>query len=487
MALGVGIDLGTTYTKAAACRDGELSLVALESDRVDMPAVVSVTPDGLSCGEAALAGEHTVQGFRSRLGDPSPILVDATPYSPETLLAALLSETFSRITAARGERPERVVLTCPASWGPFRREQFDDVPVLAGVGSVVVVTEAQAVAGRWFSQQQSPIGTTVAVFDLGGDVLEATVLRATADRPEILGTPVGADRVAGNAFDDLLAERLAVSPQQARIVKHELHSADRAGGITRAEFDELIAPVVRSGVQSLRDAIQSSGVADTELAAVLLAGGSVQLPSVQEAVSASVQCPVVLLDEPAEAVALGAAELAGRELAQHSTAPKPAITATPSPRRPIWWAAIAALVVVVAVVTGLLISHGGKGKSASAGGANGSSIGSTSPASGSASIPVLPIPTGTGPVESYYVVATSYEGKPEFMYEIAQRFLGNGNRNAQIFALNKGRIQPDGKALVDINKITPGWILVLPQDARGAGLQHGPVPCCFGPTPTATS
>ncbi len=485
MALGVGIDLGTTYTKAATCRDGELSLVALESDSIDMPAVVGITPTGLICGAAAEASEHTVRGFRSRLGDPSPILVEASPYSPETLLAALLSETMNRITAVRGERPERVVLTCPASWGPFRREQFDDVPVLAGVGSVVVVTEAQVIAARWFAEQQSPIGTMVAVFDLGGDVLEATVLRATAELPEIVGTPVGADRVAGDAFDELIAERLAVPVEQARRIKHELHSDEGTDELTSDDFAELIAPAVRSGVQSLRDAIQSSGVPDTELAAVLLAGGSVQIPSVQRAISATVHCPVQLLPEPSDAAALGAAALADLELTRRTAAA--ATTAAVSNRRPVLWAAVAAVVVVLAVIAGLLIGHGNHGKAAGAAGAKASPSTSASQGSGTASIPVLPIPTGTGPVESYYIVATSYQGKPEFMYEIAQRFLGNGNRNAQIFALNKGRVQPDGKALVNINKITPGWILVLPNDAKGSGVSHGPVPCCFGPTPTATS
>jgi hypothetical protein len=50
-----------------------------------------------------------------------------------------------------------------------------------------------------------------------------------------------------------------------------------------------------------------------------------------------------------------------------------------------------------------------------------------------------------GPQVKYYVVQSGYQGKPEFLFEIADRFLGDGNRNPEIFALNVGRLQADGR------------------------------------------
>ncbi|MFE9191956.1 S8 family serine peptidase [Micromonospora sp. NPDC007208] len=73
----------------------------------------------------------------------------------------------------------------------------------------------------------------------------------------------------------------------------------------------------------------------------------------------------------------------------------------------------------------------------------------------------------------YYTVTTSYAGKPENLTEIADRFLGSGSRSSEIFNLNTGRKQPDGQALTDPAKLNPGWMLILPWDAVGAGVQHG--------------
>ncbi|MCW2503733.1 MAG: hypothetical protein JWO79_2017 [Actinomycetia bacterium] len=80
-----------------------------------------------------------------------------------------------------------------------------------------------------------------------------------------------------------------------------------------------------------------------------------------------------------------------------------------------------------------------------------------------------------GPVK-YYVVQASYQGQPEFLFEIAQRFLGSGARNTEIFALNKGRLEPGGARMTDPASILPGWILRLPADAKGDGVRTGPLP-----------
>ncbi|MGV9210263.1 S8 family serine peptidase [Micromonospora sp. RB23] len=73
----------------------------------------------------------------------------------------------------------------------------------------------------------------------------------------------------------------------------------------------------------------------------------------------------------------------------------------------------------------------------------------------------------------YYTVTTAHAGKPENLTEIAERFLGSGSRSSEIFNLNTGRKQPDGAALTDPAKLNPGWLLILPWDAVGAGVQHG--------------
>ena len=50
---------------------------------------------------------------------------------------------------------------------------------------------------------------------------------------------------------------------------------------------------------------------------------------------------------------------------------------------------------------------------------------------------------------------------------IAQRYLGDWRLDTEIEALNFGRPQPDGLALVDDHWIYPGWVLIMPDNAVG--------------------
>jgi hypothetical protein len=80
------------------------------------------------------------------------------------------------------------------------------------------------------------------------------------------------------------------------------------------------------------------------------------------------------------------------------------------------------------------------------------------------------------PSVPYYVIGETPEGEPEYLYMIAERFLGDGERNTEIFELNEGRVQPDGGKLTDPEVVTVGWVLQMPEDAKGEGLQNGPLP-----------
>ena len=76
----------------------------------------------------------------------------------------------------------------------------------------------------------------------------------------------------------------------------------------------------------------------------------------------------------------------------------------------------------------------------------------------------------------YYVVTSAYQGQPENLTEIATRFLGSGERSAEIYNLNAGRVQPDGASLTDPARLNRGWYLVLPWDAVGEGVKYGQIP-----------
>ncbi len=67
---------------------------------------------------------------------------------------------------------------------------------------------------------------------------------------------------------------------------------------------------------------------------------------------------------------------------------------------------------------------------------------------------------------------------------LAERHLGDWRLDTEIEALNYGRVQPDGRALVDDHWIYPGWVLVMPADASGATIIGAGVSTASAVVPT---
>lgn len=81
-----------------------------------------------------------------------------------------------------------------------------------------------------------------------------------------------------------------------------------------------------------------------------------------------------------------------------------------------------------------------------------------------------------GPPVRYYVVHDPHYLQTDFLRLVALRTLGSASLYTQIFSLNEGRLQPDGKRLENGSTIDPGWILVLPPAAHGPLVHFGPLP-----------
>jgi hypothetical protein len=74
-------------------------------------------------------------------------------------------------------------------------------------------------------------------------------------------------------------------------------------------------------------------------------------------------------------------------------------------------------------------------------------------------------------VHKIYVVQPPEGRYHESLWEIAQKHLGDGRRYREIFELNSGRVQPDGSKLTIASLIRPGWVLHMPRDAHGPGIE----------------
>lgn len=74
-------------------------------------------------------------------------------------------------------------------------------------------------------------------------------------------------------------------------------------------------------------------------------------------------------------------------------------------------------------------------------------------------------------IETYYDVKPPNGRHYDTLWDIAERYLGDGFRYKEIWELNKGITQPDGRVLEKADLIHPGWVMKLPNDATGAGLK----------------
>jgi hypothetical protein len=89
---------------------------------------------------------RTAREFKRRLGDPVPLLLGGTPYDAEALYAQMLRSVVAQVTQQRGEGPRVVVITHPASYGPYKLDLLQQAVRQAGIGDAVLLSEPVAAA-----------------------------------------------------------------------------------------------------------------------------------------------------------------------------------------------------------------------------------------------------------------------------------------------------------------------------------------------------
>jgi actin-like ATPase involved in cell morphogenesis len=398
MTFGLGVDLGTTFTAAAVSRGDQPEMVTLGDRAAAIPSVVMIREDGSSLiGDAAhrravAQPARVAREVKRRLGDPTPLILGGEPHSAAQILSRLLRAAVDAASAREGRRPDGIVLTHPANWGPYKRELFDSVPRLADLTAVSMVTEPEAAAAHYASTARVTKGSVVAVYDLGGGTFDATVLHQLDDGFEFLGPPEGIEGLGGIDFDeavfahvdrsldgalselDLDDPRAASSLVRVRqdcVLAKEALSGDTETTVpvllpnlhtevrlTRGEFEEMIRAPVEATVSALRRALTAADVTPEKLSNVLLVGGSSRIPLVSQMLSAELGRPTAVDTHPKHAVALGAALLATRRRAAGPRtgppgrgmpgAPPPGRPAAQRPRTPVAEPGAAANATVVA-------------------------------------------------------------------------------------------------------------------------------------------
>lgn len=361
MTYQLGVDLGTTFTAAAVYRDGRSEVASLGNRSASVPSVVYLKEDEtVLTGEAAERRALTESGrvareFKRRLGDPTPILLGSTPYSAEALLSKLLRWTIDAVSEREGAAPDHIAVTHPANWGAYKKDLFSQTVRLADLDEAATITEPEAAAIYYASNERIEPGSVVAVYDLGGGTFDATVLRKTERGFDILGSPEGIERLGGIDFDeavfshvdrtldgavsgldpneqstvaalvrlrqDCVSAKEALSQDTDTTVPVMLPGIQTEVRLTRAEFEAMIRPTLTQTIGALSRALRSAEVARDEVTAVLLVGGSSRIPLAAELVSGEVGRPVAVDAHPKYAVAMGAAIAAANGARADATEP----------------------------------------------------------------------------------------------------------------------------------------------------------------------
>lgn len=352
--LAAGIDLGTTNSLVATVRSGQAETLPDHQGRYLLPSVVNYHESGLSVGydarhNAALDPVNTISSVKRMMGRSLADIQTRYPHQPYQLQASenglpmiqtaggllnpvrvsadILKALAARATEALSGELDGVVITVPAYFDDAQRQGTKDAARLAGLHVLRLLNEptAAAIAYGLDSGQEG----VIAVYDLGGGTFDISVLRLSRGVFEVLATG-GDSALGGDDFDHLLADYLrelaGLSDRSDNRLQRELLDAAIAakialsdadsvsvnvggwqGDITREQFNELIAPLVKRTLLACRRALKDAGVAAEEVLEVVMVGGSTRVPLVRERVGEFFgRTPLTTID-PDKVVAIGAA------------------------------------------------------------------------------------------------------------------------------------------------------------------------------------
>lgn|GEM_PF-3254701 len=342
------IDLGTSHTVAVLQRADQSPRALLFDGSPVLSCGVFAGADGVlhtgrDAERLAQVEPERFEPHPKRRVDEGSVLLGESELPVAVLLAAVLRRVAQEAATAGADATDGTVLTCPADWGRHRRAVLLDAARLAGFGEVALVDEPVAAATYCMQVlgQQVPVGQALAVFDFGGGTLDVAVLRrapaglhvlATGGLADLGGLDVDAALVGhlGQVIaqrDPAMWQRLnhpanPVELRERQALWSEVRSAKemlsrtssapvqlprtaQALHLTREELDRIAGPLIDRAVDETLRMLQRSTVGRSDLAAVLLVGGSSRIPLVASRLHARLNVTPTVPEQPELPVALG--------------------------------------------------------------------------------------------------------------------------------------------------------------------------------------
>ncbi len=315
-------------------RDGRISPAGLDGD--ESGAVVRSIKRYMGLGGDEIAPEDRHRyTFADFSGPVVRFQVGQRTYTPPQISAEILRQLKAWGEAATGQPVEKVVITVPAYFNDGQRQATKDAGRLAGLEVLRLVNEPTA-ASLAYGLHQMATGR-VAVFDFGGGTFDISILNIKEGIFEVLATN-GDTHLGGDDIDQavvsLMLEGLPDGVKRDRQVwntarnvaeeakknlttevetRLQLRLPQRAieRRLTRDELERLAEPLLSRTLQCCKMALKDAALAQSDIDAVVLVGGSTRMPLVRRRVAEFFgREPLCSLD-PDQVVALGAAVQAG--------------------------------------------------------------------------------------------------------------------------------------------------------------------------------
>jgi molecular chaperone DnaK len=366
----IGIDLGTTNSCVAVMEGNEPVVIPNSEGGRTTPSVVAFTKTGERLvGQPAKRQAVTnprntvfsIKRFMGRrldevdtetkevpyevvAGDNGSARVKITDrlYSPPEISSMILQKMKKTAEDYLGQEVTEAVITVPAYFNDAQRQATKDAGEIAGLKVKRIINEPTA-AALAYGLDKKHKDQIVAVYDLGGGTFDISILQIGEGVFEVKSTN-GDTHLGGDDFDqrliDFLADefkkqegidlrkdpmalqRLKEAAEKAKIelsssvqtdVNLPFITATQDGPkhlnimLTRSKFEQLVDDLFQRTVGPCEKAIKDAGLTASQIDEVILVGGSIRIPKVQELVKKIFGREPHKGVNPDEVVAVGAA------------------------------------------------------------------------------------------------------------------------------------------------------------------------------------
>jgi len=342
----IGIDLGTTNSVVAVMEGGEPAVITNPEGGRTTPSVVAFTKSGerlvgqVAKRQAITNPENTVYSIKRFMGrrfDEVQSEIKTVPfrvlsgshgdarvtalgkeYSPPEISAMILQKMKDAAEQYLGEKITQAVITVPAYFNDSQRQATKDAGKIAGLEVLRIVNEPTAAALAYGLDKKKD--ETIAVYDFGGGTFDISILEVGEGVVEVKSTNgdthLGGDDIDKRVMDwivdefrkdqgiDLSADRMALQrlKEAAEKAKMELSTvleteinlpfvtAGASGPkhlnmkLTRGRFEQMCEDIFQRSVGPVKQALADAGVGPEKIDEVVLVGGSIRIPRIQQIV-----------------------------------------------------------------------------------------------------------------------------------------------------------------------------------------------------------